>query len=176
MLIRLTMIVLSIIACSCSSSYRLGEGFSKFNMVPQEKAALYIYRPRMFYKGGAFPTIYINGEAVSDLLNGGYFTDFFDPGFYKILIKKNPKIYTEWFMPELVADIELEPGQEYFLRVTPRDTGSFVVGNVVAMSSSSSMDLVQKENAIKEISKTRRLYIKGSNTYTTDGCKETINC
>ena len=73
----------------------------------QGKATVYVYRYKQFVGSALAPSVYCDEVQLARMENGRYFTVSLDPG--KHVFHSNDK--------QSGIELELKPGQEYFVRV-----------------------------------------------------------
>jgi hypothetical protein len=82
--IYLSLIVLLLIFLQgCSAT---GPKFSSVSYVGPNETLIYVYRNSAFLKGGTYPFVYIDGEEIGPLKNGGYVKASVPPGEHRVTI------------------------------------------------------------------------------------------
>ncbi len=157
----LLFIILSILTSSCSSIPK-GEKFSGLQAISKNNGSLYVYRPDKFAMKLAYPSIYIEGVPVADLLNGSYYFSELSPGTHSIIIKKNPESpkFTDWSMGPIEINLQVESGKEYFIKIVPFVGACGASYNTICISTSSQAYLVEKAIAETELLETTKLKAK----------------
>lgn len=84
-----------------------GQQFTRLES-PQDKAVIYIYRPRTFVGGAVSYPIFINNTKVTTLPHTAYYTYLADPG----------EVFVSAKTPENEAHVKLQAkaGQEYYIK------------------------------------------------------------
>ena len=133
-------IVLSIAGCSAS-----GEKFQELEM-RNDSALVYIYRPWQFTNGGGWPHVYVDGEKIGPLKNGGYIAKDITPGNHSIELRGDV-----FNFPNLVLELDAEDGQTYYARMLSSVTDAALIGSISYVSKGSSFHLVESSHAKTEI-------------------------
>ena len=102
----LMMIVVTALISGCAS---LGPKFESVSVIPDSQAVIYIYRPSRFVGGAVKPSVYDGDKVITELVSGGYYPYFVNPGKVELWSKTESKSSVE-----LVA----EKGRTYFVRGT----------------------------------------------------------
>jgi hypothetical protein len=149
---KLLSIIFITLLAGCSAS---GPMFEKQEIKEPGKASVYIYRPWHLKDGAGYANILMNGVKKFELTNNCYELILLDSGKYKITASGS--FLTNWMAPDVSAEIDVENGKEYFLRLYPENTGAIVIANVAASYGGASLTLVKNDIAITEIVKTRKI-------------------
>lgn len=138
---------LSLFLIGCAAT---GEKYSGLKPPTSSESQVYIYRPYRFFQGGAWPTVFINGEEVATLKNGGYIHYSLPPGNHAIKIGKK-RMLSNWSMGDAQASTNTEIGKRYFykLLVDPNDVG--YIGGMVLVSGRARLVTVPEDEAVLEL-------------------------
>ena len=105
--------ILSLFSCATPArgpEFAVTEAFSK------DKSSLYIYRPKLFYNGGAYSVIEIENQAVSlPLKNGGFPHIILNPGKVELAVIEGKN----WVLGDAYITLATQPWATYLLRITP---------------------------------------------------------
>lgn len=144
---------LPLFLAACSAT---GPIFQSVTDTQESKATVYIYRPFQYFNAGGWPEIFIDDTKVFALKNKGYGVVYMLPG--KHVIKaQGSMLFTNWYPRPAQLTHTFEANHEYYVRVTPTHTDTYMVGNTVAVTGAASVLLVSKEFAQPEIEKTHKV-------------------
>ena len=143
----------SIFLCACQAS---GPIFENTVEIPESKAVVYVYRPSQLFNFGGWPNIYVDGNKVFSLKNGGYGVLNIDSGSHEIKAQGS-MLLTNWYPGPQSVSLMFDQGGEYFIRVTPQMTDMMVVGSVGVAAGRAHMVVVSKDQALLEISETKKI-------------------
>lgn len=87
----------------------LGPTYQKVDMIPEESALVYVYRPKSFVGGGVSYTVHADGQTVTKLVNGGYYPYFSPPGEVEFWAKTESKSS---------VTLDVRAGETYFIKGT----------------------------------------------------------
>lgn len=151
---KIILIILCIFNISCAAT---GAKFQYQEHLDQSKAALYIYRPSMFFNAGGWPNIFINDEKKIALKNGGYQVFYLEAGEYQILAKGS-LFLTNWYPGPAEVSISLSEGEERFIRITPQHDSTVMISGVVSTTGDAQIIEVPKDIALSELASTKLVH------------------
>lgn len=144
---------LSFILAGCSAT---GPIFQSVAEVPEGKATVYVYRPFEYFNAGGWPEIFIDGTKAFALKNKGYGVVYLHPGEH-VVKAEGSMLFTNWYPRPAQLTHTFEANHEYYVRVTPTHTATYIVGNTVAATGAASVLIVPKEFARPEIEQTHKV-------------------
>jgi Protein of unknown function (DUF2846) len=114
--------------------------------VPPGQAVVYIYRgtPRQDTVGT--PDIIVDGEKKFQLLMAGYGVLNLSPGEHEISAKGS--YWANWTVPEVTHRLRVEPGQEYYLRVSIEFRGNVPEGVITLQSRSLALPEISRSRLV----------------------------
>ena len=123
--------------------------------VPDERAAIYVYRPHSAFQRPGYPNVYVDGKPLYALKNNSYNVSLLPPGRHEV--KVSGSLLTNWAMPDAAIAVDAKPGQSIYLRYLPEPSGAYVTGPTTAgVTGKSNFQEVPEANAIREIVNLRR--------------------
>lgn len=140
---------------SSCGTYQKTKKFSGLMEPKNGFSGLYVYRPSVFFLAGAFPTVYLNDMPLVELLSGGYYYQEISAGQHKLEIKKDPKIYTEWWLDPVVLQINAEANKIYFVRVQSKFDGKSGHSGPLVQRGLADVKMMEKSEAEIELMKTK---------------------
>ncbi|WP_175483513.1 DUF2846 domain-containing protein [Amphritea atlantica] len=150
-LIVLIITVLGLYGCSAT-----GPVFKPVETTSHDRATVYIYRPYVFFNAGGWPEIYVDEKKLFALKNQGYGVVHLRPGEHQIKAEGS-MLFTNWYPGPMEISHNFKANHEYYVRVTPQMTDAMVVGSIMTMAGKANVSIIPKENAIKEISDTKKI-------------------
>ncbi|CAM4160060.1 DUF2846 domain-containing protein [Pseudoalteromonas byunsanensis] len=142
------------VAILISGCVATGEKFKGELAQPNDKASFYLYRPAKFFQGGAWPTVFINGEDRFTLKNGGYVHTYLPAGTHHFKIAKG-HFLSNWIAGDLEFTVEVEPGKQYFYRFDIDFDNFGGGGNYISISGSIGVIPVTESEAFNSLSELR---------------------
>ena len=169
----LLLIVIHLAFFSSGCRMATGPRFRLVESCPPGKAVVYVYRPyisRSKTTDEGLPDLYLDGERIVPMSNGGYIDMYLEPGNHTFEIKKSIFGLTPGRTMERI-DLDLQAGKEYYLAFEQNlgdiDPAFFIdLGLELAAGVSSSTSFrrvsrmfspVPKEMALPELQRTRSL-------------------
>lgn len=127
---------------SCATATNQNIPFERADSAPPGSANLYVYRthaPPYIYRA----EIYVNGQLVGKLPEGGYDA-------YAVPLGENEVVVKSFDWPDLTFSLSVEDSSDLFIRFTG---GAFVShdGSVLTMNSVAQAYLVESSAAVTEI-------------------------
>lgn len=151
----LLIIILSVVSgvSGCSAT---GPIFKPIDAISSNVATVYIYRPWQFFNGGGWPELFIDGKKEFALKNGGYGVVYLEPGSHEVKAEGS-MLFTNWYPRPISFTYDYQANQEYYIRVTPKLGNMMAVGNSVVVSGSAQVSIVEKKDALTEITTTKKV-------------------
>ncbi len=108
------MTLVSVFVLALSSCAASGPAFTKVAKPDDKNSGVYVYRLSRFYASGAMPPIYLDGQSMGDLKNGGYLFAKVAPGPHVLQIGVEGDT-AWWSAPVMQFKFESTAGKnEYF--------------------------------------------------------------
>lgn len=117
--------------CAAMAPTLKGPVFKQLDVLPKDKAVIYIYRTGMDHKGINF-SIKANGEDITTMKSGGYYQYYAAPGMLNLSSHVNFKFLMVGLLdiamaPKKKLDINIEANKVYYVRCISGYTGSYVL-------------------------------------------------
>jgi hypothetical protein len=122
---------------------------------PDDRAALYVYRPHRGFQMAGFPNVYIDQKISHSLKNGSYGVTFLTFGRHEVKVSGSV-LLNNWMLPDATIIVDAKAGETIFVRYTPEPTGAYVVGRAAGVTGSSTLLEVPEKDSRVEIRQTRR--------------------
>ena len=93
-----------------------GTGFQPMIRTRSDSAIVYMYRPDSSWNRSetVAASIFLNDKRLKSLLNNSYYAMEVPPGTYRLAVSR--PLLNLYFQKGTVADITLQPGQDYFIK------------------------------------------------------------
>jgi hypothetical protein len=165
----LALVFLSLAGCvttvkmpdTCTLNYKANTNCEEIKMPPKGKSLIILYRPHLFFQGGAWPDMWIGEYDVGPLKDKTFLTLVVDPGNYVVLAKRTDFLFN-WQVPDMSENLTTEPDKTYYVKITPHLESMFVVGSIVSVKGQGQIGFVDEKTALAELTE---LKYKGAATY-----------
>lgn len=134
----------------CSAS---GPIYSGIPEIKSDEGILYIYRPSTFLKFTTFPFVYVNGEELGALRNGGYIAKNLKEGKNKLEIK-GQMFPGDWMLAPVEVDLDVKGGQATFVKMWFGNPKTYMYpGNHFITTAGVNVAIIDNKKAKQEIKK-----------------------
>lgn len=145
----------------CTLNFKANTNCEEIRTPPKGKSLIVLYRPHLFFQGGAWPDMWIGEYDVGPLKDKTFLTLVVDPGNYVVLAKRT-NFFLNWQVPDMSKDLETEPDKIYYVKVTPHLENLFVIGSTVSVTGQGQISFVDEKKALAELNE---LKYEGAATY-----------
>lgn len=149
---KLFLAILLVCASGCVAH---GPVYSGSEAISNEEGIVYFYRPSVFYMGGTYPYVFVDGAKKFSLKNNGYNFVKLPPGKHSFEIGKGKT----WEFKDLVGEMEIESNKRYYIRVLPKMSNFVPIitpgFSMTSVSGACSVQSIPEGDAIAELKKTR---------------------
>ena len=123
MKLKLVIIISTLLLGSCALPHPAAPKpteaqFKQVQTIPDEKALVYFYRPAFTFNWGGYANLFIDDEKQFPLKNNSYGFVFLDGGTYEVKFEGSTW-GTNWYPEPAIAELSVEPGREYYIRLLP---------------------------------------------------------
>lgn len=139
---RYILLLASLVLSACSA---VGPKFSGLESIEPGKGAVYFYRPKTMANSATYPTVFLNGAEVADLLDGGFIFVELDPGEYQVEMNNNLLL---WPFKRIEFPLKISKGAVRYYRL---QSSADMIANRVNFSE------VSEQNALRQLPKLNKI-------------------
>ena len=148
---RICFLITLVFLTGCAAS---GPPFTNEDSNDVNKSTVYIYRVSDKFQQAGWPNIFVNGEKVFALKNGGYGVLYIQKGKYSIEARGS-MLTTNWVLDDGIIELNAAPNETYYIQMKPVHRNTSVTNDIIVTVRGHAQFLIKsKEEALSEIKTT----------------------